>query len=358
MDTDATKWLESGFVRFRAKTVEENSVVKHLCEKGEDQIIEDDVVNFFKLLLLRKGQWVQTKVNLWEVVPADYDFTQTLWDFAHPLQPDIDILSGPLRKRERGTPLTGMEVKLLRTEKRGKAVIPKTRDGRGFYAGLEEALTLYDFGLDYVTLVQFFIPRLSLWSQEQDILALYQDLLIQYDEWRGTYVGILKAIIKKYHLPLGYFYCDIVVTKDAVFYRIPTEKEEYIDGDMVPLSITAGRLRQALVKKFGVEESLYKFDFLQKMEKVPRPRWNHVLCADRETPKAVTVHFKSDKSESAVDITVEIEESLTKEELERLIKEATEVATVVTFAGWRVPTRLLFRRQHGILIPPDQIGLK
>jgi hypothetical protein len=358
MDVNASKWLESGFVRFSAKTPVESTVVKHLCEKGEDQIIEDDIVNFFKLLLMRSGQWVETKVNLWEVVPANYDFTQTLWDFAHPLQPDIDILSGPVRKRERGTPLTGMEVKLLRTEKRGKAVIPKTRDGRGFYAGLEEALTLYDFGLDYVTLVQFFIPRLSLWSQEQNMLAPYRDLLIQYDEWRGTYAGILRAIIKKYHLPLGYFCCDIVVTKDAVFYRVPNEEQNNIEGDMVPLSITAWRLRQALVKKFEIKESVYKFDFAPKAEKIPRPRWNHVLLADRETPKTVTVNFQSDKSKSTINITVEIEEPLTKEEFERLVKETTEVATIATVVGWPVPTKLLFRRQHGILTPLGQFGPK
>lgn len=77
-------------------------------------------------------------------------------EFMHPLQPDVDLLYGIQEEGKSRGPLTGIEVKIFKYQ-RGKPTPKTTFPRRGYYSGIDQALSLLTFGFDYVYLWHVFI---------------------------------------------------------------------------------------------------------------------------------------------------------------------------------------------------------
>jgi hypothetical protein len=167
-----------------------------------------------------KDMWFEKRVNLWEFADAK-DPVEALERFGHPLQPDIDLLYGQCIGGKRYTPMVGVEVKLFsRFTGRGKK-LAKTAGYEGYYAGLDEAISLLTMGLDFVYLWHVYVLPLRIWNS---YLAKYgRDISdrIKGDAKSLGYLGfhmVCDMIIKPLEIPIGYL---------ATFVAIDPERKRF-----------------------------------------------------------------------------------------------------------------------------------
>jgi len=167
-----------------------------------------------------KDMWFEKRVNLWEFADAK-DPVETLERFRHPLQPDIDLLYGQRIGGKRYTPMVGVEVKLFsRFTGKGKK-LAKTASYEGYYAGLDEAISLLTLGLDFVYLWHVYVLPLKIWNS---YLAKYGKEFsdrIKRDAERLGYLGfelVCYSIIEPLEIPIGYF---------ATFLAIEPERKRF-----------------------------------------------------------------------------------------------------------------------------------
>jgi hypothetical protein len=151
--------------------------------------------------------WFEKRVNLWEFADAK-DPYEALERFRHPLQPDIDLLYGQRINGKRHTPMVGVEVKLFsRFTGRGRK-LAKTAGYEGYYAGLDEAISLLTVGLDFVYLWHVYVLPLKIWN---NYLAKYGrrfSEIIKRDAQGLGYLGfhlVCDVIIEPLEIPIGYF---------------------------------------------------------------------------------------------------------------------------------------------------------
>jgi hypothetical protein len=161
----------------------------------------------------KKDMWFERRVNLWNLLTPSRGAYDIYKRFGHPLQPDIDILYGNVVNGKRQAPMSGVEVKLF--SKYSWRTIAKTTSYEGFYAGLDEAISLLSMGLDFVWLwhVQV-IPRES-WKRfheyGEDFFNKIQDQSIQMGSMVSHLVSIL---IDRLMLPIGYLNTFLLISPE------------------------------------------------------------------------------------------------------------------------------------------------
>jgi hypothetical protein len=184
------------------ETVRENTIVDGLT----------------KILETEHSVWVEREVNLWELNQQETDYwkpEEIIDHYGHPLQPDIDILYGPLQDGERYSPLVGIEVKHFSYRSGTGNVLPKTRlvprvpedldesewesDG-GYYTGLDQAMALLQMGLDYVILVHLVDYSDDLWEYSDDEDAFHD----AYKRVTKLYSRKMTSLIDVFDFPIGY----------------------------------------------------------------------------------------------------------------------------------------------------------
>ena len=200
--------------------------------------------------------WIETEVNLWKLresrkwIPTDY---------LHPFEPDIDILCGPVVNGERSNPINAVELKLF-THKEGRyPVIPKTRTGEGFYAGIGQALALLLNGVDYSWLWQVFLVPYKRWDSLSETEEQFDHLLNQHVEWYSAYKGVMEGLLGVLSLPIGYrtfalFLPDEDAGKGFLMYQ--PQKSRAAPRNPIYGNRTPSGIRELLCKRFGIAAQL------------------------------------------------------------------------------------------------------
>ena len=214
--------------------------------------------------------WIEKEVNPWELkdfVSEERRRELEIFNpkFIHPMQPDIDILFGPKVNNERLTPLTAVEVKLFKGIEKGKS--PKAR-GRGFYEGIEEAIALLTFGVDFVELWQFFliplikeIPSHLPPEVEKEVEKKLSEKFLKKNIWRiddvGAYAGFVGTLIKELKLPLGYRCFAISMEEDGKIWLHEDVGSNVLPKEnpfLVKRSETALKMRSLIKEALNVKE--------------------------------------------------------------------------------------------------------
>jgi len=228
-----------------------------LNERINEQVIQ----KFLSSLLEREGFWVKSPVNIWTLIGAYETPLEVLNRYDHPLQPDIDILYTKIEDKPK-TPLFGFEVKLFSNLK--KNVMPKSSENKGYYAGLEQTLSLLTYGLDYASLWHVFLVPLEEWEEKNK-----RDQIIKENvEWAACYAQFIdQAFIKNLNLPIGY-------KATALSIRRKQGKIRYLDFykiDAPPRMVyapTPAKMRLLLTEKLKIEETVYQKRFLENLAKM------------------------------------------------------------------------------------------
>ena len=226
-----------------------NSLLKALNE-GQERVSD-------KFLQFGDEFWIEKEVIPWELKDfVSEERRRELERFIHPMQPDIDILFGPEVNNKRLTPLTAVEVKLFKGIEKGKS--PKAR-GRGFYEGIEEAIALLTFGVDFVELWQFFliplikeIPSHLPSEVEKKLLEELEKNKGKRDKYLnyvGTYAGFVGTLIKELELPLGYRCFAISMEEDGKIWLNPFEGSNILPKENPFLVNEAALKIRSLIKE-------------------------------------------------------------------------------------------------------------
>jgi hypothetical protein len=250
------------WVEFIPRNENEEEVKSKLLNRKIKELL---IQEFLSILLKREGWWVKSHINLWELIDSYGSPLEVLDRYDHPLQPDIDILCA--RNLETPTtPLIGYEVKFFSNYK--QIVIPKTSEGKGYYSGIEQALSLLTYGIDYAILWHVFLVPFEEWERRSDLDRIINENV----EWSACYAQFIEqGFIKNFHLPIGYKATALSVRKDRKrvqyfdFCRCDAQRVEVF-------SPTAARLRILLTDKLGIKESIYQRSFLEELIKIGKSR--------------------------------------------------------------------------------------
>ena len=254
------EFSEIRWIEFIPKNKKEEEIKNKLLN---DRINEQLVRKFLSSLLERNGFWVKSPVNVWALIERYETPLEALNRFDHPLQPDIDILCARFNRRPK-TPLFGFEVKLFSKFK--QIVMPKSSQNRGYYVGIEQALGLLTYGLDYASLWHVFLVPLEEWEEKKETNRIIRENV----EWIACYAQFVdQAFIKNLRLPIGY-------RATALSIRRNQGKIMYLDFyrlDAPPRCIfasTPAKLRLLLIEKFKIKETIYRKRFLKELIKMRR----------------------------------------------------------------------------------------
>lgn len=173
------------------------------------------VSRLLQATLRRSDRWISGPCNPWKYgvrkrhrLAIDY-----LLDHKHVWQPDIDLVWGPSVHGVRCTPIHAVELKHFALTKDRGRIIPKTRRGEGFYAGVGEALALTACGVDTISLWHVFQPPAQHW------VALDGDAwdraIDDYSEFCAAYTGKLSGLIMSLGLPIGYQCAGLMIGQDS-----------------------------------------------------------------------------------------------------------------------------------------------
>jgi hypothetical protein len=227
--------------------------------KTEKTVEEKDIQKFICALLKPREDWpiwVESGVNLWKLLDVNSRKPLfTLKEHMHPLQPDIDVLYGPIINGNKSTPLVGIEIKIF-PEATGAGVMPKTRMGTGYYTGLDEAIALLTFGLDYVYLWHFVILPYEKWEQYSKKYGedFGEKLVNEHAEFSKSYSQIMKGILEATALPIGYAAHGIALS-EKTFWMCPAGiKPLLAKPNPLKDNITPRHLRELICSKLGIKE--------------------------------------------------------------------------------------------------------
>ncbi|MHA1248594.1 MAG: hypothetical protein ACTSRP_01245 [Candidatus Helarchaeota archaeon] len=107
-------------------------------------------------------------------------------------QPEIDLIFGPKKCENKYTPIYTAEIKYIRgSDKKGTS--------HSYYEGLDEALALLNYGVDYAILIHII-----------DIELLESGII--------NYPKILMNLIKGLKLPIGYRIYSVKISKKINFF--------------------------------------------------------------------------------------------------------------------------------------------
>lgn len=166
-------------------------------------------------------------------------------DSSFPLQPDIDMLLCKKDGDLKTVPLQGIEFKAFYIRDTG-------RTNWSYYAGLDEALALINYGLDYVTLFHCFIFDVYYIDTNNS------DNNKQINNF-SNYSNPMRNLIKKLKLPIGYIPSYTFSESGRIGIN---EKVEIIDNASSPdvCVITAKRLRMNRMSRSIRKEIIKKLE--------------------------------------------------------------------------------------------------
>ncbi|GEM_PF-4023141 len=177
---------------------------------SEDEFNGKKFAKLIKSSLLERNKNLRIEVNLnpWDLAKAIHRNEWEIIDEYGVLQPDIDILCC-----EKGNTfqLTGVEIKVFRLRYRRtrdirKSLLLPRAEGKGYYAGLEQALALLAYGLDMAYLWHvFLIPYEAL--KDYDKPKLFDIFANNV----GRYSDTILKIIEHLNLPIGYLSSGIII---------------------------------------------------------------------------------------------------------------------------------------------------
>jgi len=165
------------------KSIKRISKAEQKLARGE--IGEDEVRVFICHCLIEKGLRTRDKVNPWKTLRnlarkgSDFLHIVAEVEQRHPLQPDIDILFYDNREKC----LHAVELKYFAPY--------KGRTRLSYYEGIDEALALLLYGVDYAHLWHFFIRDVP-------------DTAYHYSEIVLRYAKAVKNLVEGLDLPIGY----------------------------------------------------------------------------------------------------------------------------------------------------------
>jgi hypothetical protein len=160
----------------------------------------------------KENMWFETRVNFWKFAHSKdpYDAYER---FRHPLQPDIDILYGNVIDGKRQVPVTGVEVKLF--SKYSWTKIPKTTSYEGFYAGLDQAISLLSMGLDFVWLWHVQVVPMKSWKRFRKYGEDFFRKVLGESLSMGTMAShLMSSLIKRLRIPIGYMNTYLLMLPD------------------------------------------------------------------------------------------------------------------------------------------------
>lgn len=210
-----------------------------------DRILETKLGALIREDLHRKYEnhiWIETSVKLRNFLPANkfksrIDHYKEILEKYGPLQPDIDLLMGPIEKGVKKSPLCAFEMKIF-TRDRKNYIIPKK--GGGFYIGLEQALALLYFGVNFVGLLHFFffpyekLRQLGNKTSSQMEIDEFENNIIEYD---SCYQGIIRGLINALCLPISYlpFFVSVDMKRKSIVISPPRGLESQLKVTFNPL---------------------------------------------------------------------------------------------------------------------------
>jgi len=199
-DNDDKNEFDSPIVREVKHPVASMLTEENLNEKILTDVIAD--------VLQKENEklWFKSQVNLWDFVEKSREPLEVFRRYLNPLQPDIDLLYCHNIDGRLQSPIVGTELKVFSKRTGYGKVIPKTTSWVGYYAGLDEAIALLSFGLDYVYLMQLFIFPAQRLFNFQDKYG--DDFALKITGSNLDYIyscsAFLKALIQSSEIPIGY----------------------------------------------------------------------------------------------------------------------------------------------------------
>ena len=228
-------------------------------ENITEKIFADVMLKCFKNK--KKDMWFEKRVNLWKLANIK-DPYEAVKKFVHLLQPDVDLLYGQSVGGKRQAPMVGVEVKLYSRYTGYGKKIAKTTAYEGYYAGLDEAISLLTLGIDYVYLWHVHVFPEEFWNK---LLKYGKDFIQRIKEetiklWFAGDIWIM-AIIKSLNLPMGYVNSYMSIdSENESFYIV---SKEYTCPPLNPWSTVALRRE----KKEPEDPSARKYLLSDALEK-------------------------------------------------------------------------------------------
>jgi hypothetical protein len=180
----------------------------------QDPLAENKFSDKIGALLRQQGYRAASRVNLWQAAADSlrtYDPVKILKAFRHPLQPDVDLL---VEDHNDGHRLSGFEIKIIRWS---NSSFEQSVPGARIYTGLDQALSLTTYGLDYVCLWHIFAPSMT--SYRKAVLEKGIARATEVDdariEFTSAYSGIIRGILENFRLPIGYIPTGIFIDQAA-----------------------------------------------------------------------------------------------------------------------------------------------
>jgi hypothetical protein len=213
-----------------------------------------------------KELWFKSRVNLWELAEVEKNPVEVLRKYASPLQPDIDLLyCNRTNKNGLSSPLVGIEIKLFSNYTGYGRIIPKTTSWTGYYAGLDEAIALLNYGLDYVYLWHIFVIPLDTLSKQVEKYGINftSRITVNSHDFSTACSKILQNSIVYNQIPIGYVDTYIGFAEGSKF-SIIQHLMNIVGPELNPLAQsteTPWPARELILKGFGIEELKVKYQY-------------------------------------------------------------------------------------------------
>jgi len=184
-------------------------------------------------------------------------------DEKYAFQPDIDMLLCKKVNGKRYAPLHAIECKVFYYYQD----VPRLNNK--YYAGLDQALALLNYGMDYVSLLHGFLISFEDFNSKK-----YEK---QLENYVFKYTAPLRDIIKSLKLPIGYTAAYGFTLKKGKFHKKSgieilekrgTQKRPYsliIEAKRNQMSKRKRRIRKRILSKFSIndDESMIKGPLLR-----------------------------------------------------------------------------------------------
>ncbi len=235
-----------------------------------EKILVDAIADIFNNTY-KDEFWFKSQVNLWDLISKKGQLLDLLKEYENPLQPDIDLLYCHKKGYQLQSPLTGVEIKLFSKRVGQGKIIPKTTSWTGYYAGLDEAIALLNFGLDYVYLWQLFI------FPSNDLHMLWEkygkNFAIKITNLKTDYVdrctSLIADTINSLELPIGYVPTFLAINNEESTFDF-IQSFDFVKSPLFNINANSretpynfkNRVRDLLIQSFGIDE--VKISLLEK----------------------------------------------------------------------------------------------
>ncbi len=206
---------------------------------------EETFVNCLGEIVAYSGHRSALRSNLWKLVDKPTGRTRKDWavlmEYAHPLQPDIDLLVETLAPQPT---FSAHEVKIIRWDEASElSAYPKSR----LYEGLGQALALCTYGVDFCYLWHVFVPPMAAYraleARSPDWAERINDVRV---EFTAAYGGILRGILSRFSLPIGYVALAVFADKASQGFHVAPFRELWLAPTRLAATPTGAKVRRLL----------------------------------------------------------------------------------------------------------------